>query len=296
MSDVQVEARRRAQLASVEAKLTRTIVLSCRVCGFDFTTTADRACATTCGPECRKIDRQAWHQAHKGARTRDRRQDERRRAAAAKGRPYLTTEERAARKAERLAAAQRSQAARRALGLSPEQRRERDRLRSARYYKANRAKKIKKADEYRRVARSSAEYRRMESACVKRWASKNPDKTRAIRFNREARKRRGFVEVVDPRVVFARDKGCCGVCRLPVAPQEAWHIDHVIPLSRGGQHSYANTQLAHAECNIKKGSALPGEARGVPPFGSFQPLASKRVGRARVSSSSRSVYGFAVRT
>jgi 5-methylcytosine-specific restriction endonuclease McrA len=29
-----------------------------------------------------------------------------------------------------------------------------------------------------------------------------------------------------------------------------------VPLARGGAHSYANVQLAHAMCNIKKGARL----------------------------------------
>ncbi len=35
-------------------------------------------------------------------------------------------------------------------------------------------------------------------------------------------------------------------------------IDHIIPLSQGGEHSYKNTQLACFECNCKKGD------RGIP--------------------------------
>jgi 5-methylcytosine-specific restriction endonuclease McrA len=29
-------------------------------------------------------------------------------------------------------------------------------------------------------------------------------------------------------------------------------LDHVIPISAGGEHSKANTQLAHLGCNAKK--------------------------------------------
>jgi 5-methylcytosine-specific restriction endonuclease McrA len=32
------------------------------------------------------------------------------------------------------------------------------------------------------------------------------------------------------------------------------HIDHVIPLARGGEHSYANAQAAHGPCNMRKGA------------------------------------------
>lgn len=32
-------------------------------------------------------------------------------------------------------------------------------------------------------------------------------------------------------------------------------IDHIIPLSRGGAHSYENCQISHLLCNIKKGAS-----------------------------------------
>ena len=38
---------------------------------------------------------------------------------------------------------------------------------------------------------------------------------------------------------------------------QPWHVDHVYPLSRGGEHSYRNTQPAHPECNIAKGDKMP---------------------------------------
>lgn len=69
---------------------------------------------------------------------------------------------------------------------------------------------------------------------------------------RRALSRDAFVEPIDALVVFSRDKGKCGICHLPVDPKSKWHIDHVVPLSKGGVHSYANVQLAHARCNLSK--------------------------------------------
>lgn len=34
------------------------------------------------------------------------------------------------------------------------------------------------------------------------------------------------------------------------------HLDHVIPLSRGGAHSEDNIRVTHARCNLKKGTKL----------------------------------------
>lgn len=47
------------------------------------------------------------------------------------------------------------------------------------------------------------------------------------------------------------DDGVCGICGEDVDPMN-FHIDHVIPLSRGGEHGYHNVQVAHPLCNQEK--------------------------------------------
>lgn len=73
------------------------------------------------------------------------------------------------------------------------------------------------------------------------------DKTRAY----QARKLEVFDEYVDRLVVFARDGGVCGICGKE-ADMDNFHVDHVIPLIRGGRHNYGNVQTAHSSCNIAK--------------------------------------------
>lgn len=68
-----------------------------------------------------------------------------------------------------------------------------------------------------------------------------------------ARKRGAFVEHIEPVVVLERDDGVCGICGGDVDPTN-FHVDHVIPLALGGEHSYANVQTAHPLCNIRKGA------------------------------------------
>ena len=83
-------------------------------------------------------------------------------------------------------------------------------------------------------------------------------------YMREAKKRRekqitdAFVENVDFDFIYQRDGGICQICGLPVHPvkgiDDNWDgtIDHIIPLSIGGEHSTANCQLAHRICNSLK--------------------------------------------
>jgi 5-methylcytosine-specific restriction endonuclease McrA len=75
---------------------------------------------------------------------------------------------------------------------------------------------------------------------------------------RRALLRDAFVEDVDPAVLYERDCGKCGICGDPVSGQ-LMHVDHVVPLTRGGEHSYANTRPAHPVCNIWKRARLDTE-------------------------------------
>lgn len=86
--------------------------------------------------------------------------------------------------------------------------------------------------------------------------------TRTHGASRRARKRELFVEHVDIDVLRQRDDGVCGICREPVDAWRQWpdpmsqSIDHVIPLSLNGEHSYCNTQIAHVSCNASKGNRI----------------------------------------
>lgn len=78
--------------------------------------------------------------------------------------------------------------------------------------------------------------------------------------NRRARQRSAFVESIDVRVLAKRDHDRCGLCLWRVAIEDR-SIDHIVPLSFGGKHSYQNTQLAHLKCNIKKNAKIQGQLR-----------------------------------
>lgn len=85
-----------------------------------------------------------------------------------------------------------------------------------------------------------------------RWEREHPE----VRQDKRAKKKGAFVESVDRQVVFERDGGVCQLCRLPVDADD-WHLDHVIPLSRGGLHCYSNVQVAHPRCNMVKHAKVP---------------------------------------
>ncbi len=68
--------------------------------------------------------------------------------------------------------------------------------------------------------------------------------------------------VVTRYAVFERDDWTCGICggrtnplKLPPHPH-APTVDHIVPLSKGGGHTWDNVQCAHLTCNASKGAKL----------------------------------------
>jgi 5-methylcytosine-specific restriction endonuclease McrA len=86
-----------------------------------------------------------------------------------------------------------------------------------------------------------------------RGTVKRRDKARRDAQAARARKRDAFVEHVDPLVVLERADGACGVCGWDVDPFD-FHVDHIVALVNGGEHSYRNVQPTHPECNLRKGT------------------------------------------
>jgi 5-methylcytosine-specific restriction endonuclease McrA len=73
--------------------------------------------------------------------------------------------------------------------------------------------------------------------------------------------RRGLKPFVIPlEVIYRRDRARCGLCHRRVLRRfryphpEAATLDHIVPITKGGEHTPANVQLAHAKCNLLKGN------------------------------------------
>lgn len=49
---------------------------------------------------------------------------------------------------------------------------------------------------------------------------------------------------------------CCFWCKQPVVQ---YHIDHIVPLSRGGSNAASNITIACPQCNLRKRNKLPNE-------------------------------------
>lgn len=91
------------------------------------------------------------------------------------------------------------------------------------------------------------------------WRVANPEYSAVASSQRRAREASADrIESIRREVVFGRDSGVCYLCKLPVNP-DAWHLDHIIPLTRGGNHTYDNVAVSHPECNCRKYNKLVSE-------------------------------------
>jgi 5-methylcytosine-specific restriction endonuclease McrA len=90
-----------------------------------------------------------------------------------------------------------------------------------------------------------------ETARQNRARSGNTHRRRAKRFGVS-------YEHVNKLKVFARDRWRCQLCGDKVKVGEA-ELDHIVPLSKGGPHSYVNTQCSCKPCNAAKGDKVLGQ-------------------------------------
>jgi len=109
------------------------------------------------------------------------------------------------------------------------------------------------------------EQHRERLAAIKRqWRQDNPEKyreqARAYKLARKARERGARTETVLLSVLIERDRARCQICGK-VRGKDRWSIDHIVPLSKGGANTYANTQLAHIRCNRKRWNVGPAQLR-----------------------------------
>lgn len=114
---------------------------------------------------------------------------------------------------------------------------------------------------------------------TKRWALKNPEKAKAVyrearirwiaknpeKYNQglavsRARRRvrlkdRGEYKAEDVARIFKLQKGRCAYCRIRVG--DAYDVDHIIPISKGGMNTKDNIQITCGKCNGKKHNKDP---------------------------------------
>jgi 5-methylcytosine-specific restriction endonuclease McrA len=123
------------------------------------------------------------------------------------------------------------------------------------------------------MAEQPAHVREMERKKRARQRAANPEKARVDQTNNSALRRARLrsapiIERVDRMVVAERDGWICQLCDGPIDPTlifpDPWHlnVDHIVPLVKGGEHSYSNSQATHFRCNNSKRDKMPDTNRG----------------------------------
>jgi 5-methylcytosine-specific restriction endonuclease McrA len=163
--------------------------------------------------------------------------------------------------------------------------------RCKRYYRANKAAILAYQKEYyaenkEKISSRDKAYRQKNSEHilkrVKSYAAKYPERVRAYKKKYDDKnKDEARIRVKSRRAVIA---GCtvdergvkrfyetarntysvsCYWCQTLVRGQDC-HIDHIIPLSKGGKHAVENLCTSCCSCNQKKSGKLPHEWRTLP--------------------------------
>lgn len=120
-----------------------------------------------------------------------------------------------------------------------------------------------------------AENSKEQIANAKKWASNNPDKAKSskkkwVQANREKMNAAGRIYDNNRRVrkltnggklskglagkLFKLQQGKCACCRGPL---EKYHLDHMMPIVRGGLNEDTNMQLLCPTCNRQKHAKHP---------------------------------------
>jgi 5-methylcytosine-specific restriction endonuclease McrA len=91
------------------------------------------------------------------------------------------------------------------------------------------------------------------------WRKNNPDMVRARKSRRRSLERNalGTFTAADVQDMYQRQEGRCLYCNKDVG--DDYHVDHYIPLARGGTNLPLNIVIACPSCNKSKNQKLPSE-------------------------------------
>jgi len=128
---------------------------------------------------------------------------------------------------------------------------EKEKARSKKYWEAN------KESINLRTAKWAVDNPEKRRASALRMQLENPESHRLAEHNRRARKRAsgGILSKGLSDKLFKLQKGLCVCCKQPLG--DNYHLDHIMPLAKGGSNNDDNMQLLRATCNHQKSSKHP---------------------------------------
>lgn len=132
------------------------------------------------------------------------------------------------------------------------------------YYPLNKSRILIRTKSYKASHPVPKEIRRRQAA---EWRKNNPEKLRALGSKRQAR-RRG-AEIGDRHVdsiikeLRSKDSFTCYYCQNKFIISKM-HIDHIIPIVKGGRHSSDNICSSCSTCNCRKNKNNVGDIKFIP--------------------------------
>lgn len=90
----------------------------------------------------------------------------------------------------------------------------------------------------------------------KKWQQNNPDKIREYHHKRRANGiiKKGIISKLINENIFRYGIITCEHCKKSCSNN--FHIDHIIPVSKGGTNEYNNLQILCAKCNLIKATEI----------------------------------------
>lgn len=138
---------------------------------------------------------------------------------------------------------------------------EKARLYQKEYYENNKQYHAEKAKKYRE---ENKDYLNKKKRI---WYSENKEKVEAYRkqnalsyrvysSNRRAKIKGngGSHSKEDISRIIELQKGCCAICKCSL---DDYHVDHIIPISKGGSNDSHNIQITCQACNLSKSDSDP---------------------------------------
>ena len=129
------------------------------------------------------------------------------------------------------------------------------------HYAENAERNLSRAAKYRKENRDTLIIKK------KVWDAENKVKVSQYRAARKddytahARNRRARIKGnggthtgADVKLILIKQNHSCAICKIKV---DAYHVDHVYPISKGGSNDPSNLQILCAPCNLSKNDTDP---------------------------------------
>jgi len=86
------------------------------------------------------------------------------------------------------------------------------------------------------------------------WPPPKGWKRKLIKQAKAMKRERKIFTSLERKAVLESHGSTCYLCQRPIDLKALWHIDHVVPFSKGGDDDMANLRPTHKVCNELKGT------------------------------------------